>query len=158
MTLCTKHKLHRFGEVVQGRMIPNAVGWMVDDLWKSLPREFSVVELDEHLVLPNHLHALFRIVGAPLVGAPKRAGPGPSWHRAGMRPTPTVGDIVGAFKSMTTNEYIRGVHDLGWAQYDGRFWQRNFYDHIVRNDAELDKIREYIRTNPLRWATDPEDL
>jgi REP element-mobilizing transposase RayT len=149
VTICTGRKLHRFGEIVEGRMILNAVGQMVDHAWKSLARRFPVLELVEHIVMPNHMHALFRIVGAPLVGARERAGP---------RPAPTVGDIVGAFKSVTADQYARGVHDLDWAQYDGRSWQRNFYEHIVRNGEGLDRIREYIRTNPLRWATDPENV
>jgi len=71
VTLSTEHKLHRFGEVVEGRMVLSAVGRMVDDQWKSLARQFPVIELDEHIVMPNHFHALLRIVGAPLaVGLP----------------------------------------------------------------------------------------
>jgi len=58
---------------------------------------------------------------------------------------------------MTTNDYLRRVHALGWPLLHGKLWQRNYYEHIIRNPGELDKIREYIVTNPLRWAWDREN-
>jgi REP element-mobilizing transposase RayT len=62
--------------------------------------------------------------------------------------------MIGAFKSITTDEYIRGVREEGWPRFSETFWQRNFYEHIVRNEEELEKIRDYIRRNPLMWAID----
>ena len=56
--------------------------------------------------------------------------------------TPFLGNVIGWFKTMTTNMYIRGVRDLGWHQFEGKLWQRNYYEHIVRNEDELDEIRE----------------
>ena len=58
---------------------------------------------------------------------------------------------------MTTNEYIRGVKKYGWPRFAGRLWQRNYYEHVIRNETEMTRIREYILTNPARWATDPEN-
>lgn len=58
---------------------------------------------------------------------------------------------------MTTNEYIRGVKQLGWTPFDGRLWQRNYYDHIVRNEDEYHRIRSYIEANPANWAADGEN-
>jgi REP element-mobilizing transposase RayT len=58
---------------------------------------------------------------------------------------------------MTTNEYIRGVKKYGWVPFHGRLWQRNYYEHIVRDDNEMSRIREYIRGNPARWATDKDN-
>ncbi len=58
---------------------------------------------------------------------------------------------------MTTNEYIRGVKQSGWPPFRGRLWQRNYYEHIIRNDDELRRIREYITNNPLQWALDREN-
>ena len=57
---------------------------------------------------------------------------------------------------MTTNEYIRGVNELGWRSFRGRLWQRNYYEHIIRNDRELDAVRQYIVDNPAKWAEDRE--
>jgi REP element-mobilizing transposase RayT len=58
---------------------------------------------------------------------------------------------------MTTNEYIRGVKQLGWPAFRGRVWQRNYYEHIIRDEVELNRIDEYIRGNPLQWADDTEN-
>ncbi len=58
---------------------------------------------------------------------------------------------------MTTNEYIRGVKQSGWPPFNGRLWQRNYYEHIIRNDESLNRIRQYIADNPRRWAFDREN-
>jgi REP element-mobilizing transposase RayT len=61
------------------------------------------------------------------------------------------------FKTMTTNEYIRGINTHGWERFNGKLWQRNYYEHIIRDDKELQAIREYIRYNPLKWDEDKEN-
>ena len=65
--------------------------------------------------------------------------------------------MVGAFKSLTTVEYVRGVKTLQWPQFSGKLWQRNFYEHVVRSDESLTKIRQYISDNPARWEFDREN-
>ena len=77
--------------------------------------------------------------------------------RAGTRPAPTLGEIIGAFKSMSTKEYINNVKINNWPRFNNRLWQRNFYEHIIRNDAELSRIRQYIVENPLQWEFDKEN-
>ncbi len=78
-------------------------------------------------------------------------------HR--VAPTrPTLGDIMDWFKTMTTNEYIRGVKQRGWQPFDRKLWQRNYYEHIVRNERELNAIREYIRNNPANWSLDRDNI
>ena len=99
-------------------------------------------------------------VGAPLVGAQ------PPIHqdsdRAATRAAPTggrvaLGDVVGAYKSLVTVEYIRGVKELGWPPFDRRLWQRRYYEHVVRNENSLNHLREYVQDNPARWALDREN-
>jgi REP element-mobilizing transposase RayT len=68
-----------------------------------------------------------------------------------------VGEIVQWFKTMATNEYIRGVKQKRWAPFRGRLWQRDYYEHIIRDDADFDRIREYISNNPGNWANDDEN-
>lgn len=68
-----------------------------------------------------------------------------------------MADIVDWFKTMTTNEYIRGVKGRGWPPFARRLWQRNYYEHIIRNQDELRRIRRYIADNPLQWALDREN-
>lgn len=119
--------------------------------------------LTEFIVMPNHIHGVIFIVGAPPVGARKSLGDSSSRadaiQRAGTRPAPTVvlGDVVGAFKSLSTNRYIRNVKQHGWAPFSGKLWQRNYYEHVVRNEKELNRIREYIRNNPTQWDTDEDN-
>ncbi len=132
-------------------MVLNDAGQMIQTEWLKLSQRFTHVELDEFIVMPNHLHGIMIIhddgnVGAPLVGAP---GPG-----AGTRPAPTLGDMVGAFESITTNGYILGVKQQGWPRFSGKLWQRNYHDRIIRDDDELNRIREYIICNPPKWDED----
>jgi putative transposase len=68
-----------------------------------------------------------------------------------------LGDIIGAFKSLTTNEYARGIHHHDWPPFHDRLWQRNYYEHVIRDEEALNRIREYIVTNPLGWALDREN-
>jgi putative transposase len=70
---------------------------------------------------------------------------------------PTLGDVVGAFKSLTTHAYILGVRENGWTPFDKRLWQRNYYERIIRNDDALTKARAYIEANPQNWPTDSEN-
>jgi len=107
-----------------------------------------VVVLDTFQIMPNHIHMIIHIVGATLVVAPS--------IRAGIKPAPTttLGNIIGAFKSLTAHEYIMGVKNNGWKSFDKRLWQRNYYEHIIRNESDLNKIREYIKNNPLFWLKD----
>ena len=96
-------------------------------------------------------------VGAPLVGAhdvdarDARA----TTRVAPTRVAPTLGDVVGAYKSVTTVEYTRAVRALGWPPFR-RLWQRNYYERIVWDDASLDRVRRYIRDNPAQWGSDRE--
>jgi hypothetical protein len=65
--------------------------------------------------------------------------------------------MIQGFKSLATRQYIAGVNDLGWARFDGKLWQRDYFDHVIRNDRALEAIREYIYTNPQRWELDAEN-
>jgi REP element-mobilizing transposase RayT len=181
LTICIRGYKCLLGEIVLGQMKQNDAGEMVDRAWNSIPQQFPTVELDEHVVMPNHFHGIIKIVGTPIVGAGKAdkrtVGASPvgardsrTWLRATTRVAPTdrrtatraaptmgtpaLGEIVGAFKSVTTDDYIRGVREQGWPRFSQRLWQRDFYEHIVRNELELERIRDYIRRNPQMWAID----
>ena len=125
--------------------------------WYELPQRFSSIELIEYVIMPNHIHGIIAIVGVPLVGTLKAVSDSPK--RADTRPAPTVGlgDIIGAFKSIATHEYIKGVKQHGWTPFSGKLWQRNYYEHIIRNEKEFSSIREYIRNNPAYWDTDRDN-
>jgi putative transposase len=134
----------------------------------------------EHITMPNHFHAIVVIVGddlhgnAETVGVDLRVDPmvrvdpesgghaGPPRHTTDPDPGGHVGPplptIVQWFKTMTTNEYIRGVKQSGWVPFKGKLWQRNYYEHIIRNDQEYERIAKYIECNPLNWEQDNEYL
>jgi putative transposase len=120
---------------------------IVRQQWEQLPQRFPDLILDEFIIMPNHIHGIF-IVGATLAVAQN--------HGAGARPAPTVGEIVGAFKSLCIHDWLTYMKEK---EIDavGKFWQRNYYEHVIRNEYELNKIREYIQNNPLKWSLDREN-
>jgi REP element-mobilizing transposase RayT len=98
-------------------------------------------------------------VGADVSIRPRRAADdgGAGHDDAGARAVP-LSRIIQWFKIMTTAEYIRGVKQSGWAAFDKRIWQRGYYEHIIRDDRSLARIRSYIAENPARWANDRDHL
>ena len=158
ITIVTQHRLSLFAQIVDAELQLSAAGEMINGLWSTLPERFPRVALDEFIVMPNHVHAVLSIadesdpVGAPLVGAR------PLSHRVRTIRKVTLGTVVGAFKSLTTVAYSRGVRESRWRPFNKRLWQRNYYEHVVRDERSLDLIRSYIQANPSMWETDPENL
>lgn len=161
VTVCTQDRACLFGEVVDGEMRLNEAGEMVSAEWNALVGRFPGVELDGFAVMPNHIHAIVVLVGAGLVPARTCAGDERGDHEGRPygdgRPPPTLGGVMGAFKSITTVSYTRGVKQSAWPGFRGRLWQRNYYEHIIRDEASAHAIREYIANNPLQWALDREN-
>lgn len=139
VTICTEGRRRLLGEVVDGAMRLDARGAMVASSLKALSERFPRVALDVSVVMPDHLHAVW-LLGSPFADAGGDDGDGG-----------TLGDLVRAFKSLTTVSYIRGVESLGWSPFHRRFWQRGYYEHIVRGEASLQRIRKYVVDNPARW-------
>jgi uncharacterized protein (TIGR00252 family) len=161
VTVCVQGRLYLFGEIVDGNMRLNPAGQMIVKWWRELERKFPSMKIDEYfVVMPNHFHGIVWVpeeepcskpnpVTSPansLLPLPKGGHTGPPLQR-----------IVQWFKTMTTNNYIHGVKEHGWQPFKGILWQRSFYDHVIRDEASLNRIREYISTNPLRWDLDREN-
>jgi REP element-mobilizing transposase RayT len=126
---------------------------MVEKWWFELAQKNSSIELDEFAVMPDHFHGILILkspVGEGLCALPS----GGSIRRCSPTNSSSLIDIVQWFKTMTTNEYIRGVRNENWLPFTGKLWQRSFYEHIVRNDADLQILREYIQNNPLALEMD----
>jgi REP element-mobilizing transposase RayT len=173
ITICANNKDCFFGEIVEGEMELNDAGKMIYKEWQELTVRFHNIQLDKFVIMPNHIHGII-IVGATLVvaqntsitqnqtivvtqNAPNQNTPNQNW--AGTRPDPTsskqiLGNIIGTFKSITTHKYIDNVKNQNWQSFNKKLWQRNYYEHIIRNDLEMEKIRKYIQNNPLSWITD----
>jgi len=116
-------------------MILNDSGKMIETEWLALKIRFPNIELHEFVVMPNHFHGILQIVDKSLTDK-------------------TVGDMVDAFKSITTVEYIHGVKTLGWEQFNRKLWQRNYHEHIIRDEQSYQTISEYIINNPTKWNDD----
>ncbi|MDQ6953464.1 MAG: hypothetical protein Q9M15_08055 [Mariprofundaceae bacterium] len=156
ITICTQNRLHLFGEIVNDNMVLNDAGNMIKKLWREISNHFKNTRLHEYIIMPNHIHGIIEIssVGAPLVGA-QNDGQFQNGQPQGIAPTcKTIGDIVGAFKSLTTNEYIKMVKQNILQPFDKRIWQRSYWEHIIRNDNEYTHIVQYIMDNPQTWAMD----
>ena len=149
----------------------NEIGIMIERCWLELKSRFEI-ELDEYVVMPDHFHGIVVIPGdrATIKVArtlnPKNVGAGfmpaqlnsartlnPKNVGAGFMPAQSkLGEIVGAFKSISMGEYIDGVKNNGWPRFYKRLWQRDFYERIIRNELELNRIRGYIRNNPANYG------
>lgn len=147
ITICTQGRLCLFGDVVDRCMTLNAAGTMIAEQWLALGGRFSGLRTDAFVVMPNHFHGIL-VVSAPRPDADSTT---PLPH------APALGDIVGAFKSLTTNAYGHGVRSAQWPAFKDRLWQRNYFERVVRDEEELNRIREYIRENPRQWANDREN-
>ena len=143
ITICVQDRSHRFGEVVDGEMRPNDAGGIFAKAWAALPGRFPTVALDTFIVMPNHVHGILEIVPEP--------------SEVSCVDRPSLGTIIGAFKSLVTVRYINGVADYGWPPFHGRLLQRNYFEHIVRDEESLERIRFYILNNPARWHSDQDD-
>jgi len=139
ITICVQGKQCLLGKVVDGKMRLNEIGSMVEKCWLGISSHYPNVSLDVFTIMPNHMHGIIVIdsVGAnnylPLHGTSK-----------------TIGAMVRGFKIGVT-KWIRQNTLIK------PFWQRNYYEHIIRDARELKTIREYIQNNPLKWELDPEN-
>ncbi len=136
VTICIDKRENILGTMNnQAELSPSRYGQIVNHWWQSLPNRFPTIALDTFIIMPDHVHGIIFInpVGA------------------GHDPPATLGQIVGYFKMNSAKE-INLLRD----QINSAFWQRNYFEHIIRNDQDLQKTREYITTNPLRWTLDNE--
>lgn len=150
VTICTENRSCIFGDIVGATrgspayMKLNEIGKIVENIWKSLP-DHHPVELDTFQIMPNHIHFIIQIIDT---GGSRQNVLG------GSRPAPTItlGTIIGLFKSECTKQ----INIVGATRGSPKIhvWQRNYYEHIIRNENDLNKIHEYIGNNLLMWDRD----
>ena len=154
VTICTQHRLTLFGDVLpeDDRLIRlTPAGEMVSHCWRTLGTQFAFAAVDAFVVMPNHLHGIVAIRSTvpPIPERTRAPDTRPNGTLAG-----SIGRIIQAFKSETTVAYIRAVQHDGWEPVDGRLWQRGYHDHVIRDSADLERVRSYIAANPQRWLLD----
>ena len=165
VTICANKRECLLGKVAGDAMWLGDTGRMVAATWQELHLHYPGVDLDAFVIMPNHLHGIIILtVGAgpracPTIAAGPRACP-ESGQPQGVAPTEylCLPDVVHRFKSLTTARYLLAVRAKRWPPFSGRLWQRNYYEHVIRNEEELNKIRRYVWDNPLQWAFDRENL
>ena len=196
VTICVQHRKCLFGTIIDGKMRLNEIGRIVVECWNHISQHIPSVELDEYVVMPNHMHGIIawaRSVHTPESTADRRGevispsldsresttyrrgevlSPSldsresttyrrgevlsPSLdsresttYRRGEVLSPSLGKIVAYFKYQSTKR-INQHHNI----FPMRIWQRNYYDHVVRDDIDLQRLRQYVQNNAMKWELD----
>ena len=179
ITICTRNREHFFGEIQNGIMHLSHTGVLADVFWHEIPHHAKNVELGAFVVMPNHVHGILILNGndenenkivqtgqivetgqiivetgqiivetghALSLQMPPPSDTPPAHYRFQNQGKNTVSSIIGSYKSAVTKHANRLGLPNGW--------QTRFHDHIIRNDAEYQRINDYIENNPMNWETD----
>jgi REP element-mobilizing transposase RayT len=146
VTICTNGRWCCLGEVVDGEMVLSEFGVVVKEAWNVLPQHYPHIILDEFTVMPNHVHGIIQLTDENTYSG--RGG----FRNPPLHPRHGLSEIVRGFKTWTARRINLIRHTTG-----EKFWQRSFYDHIIRDEGDLDNIRTYIQNNPIKWETDREN-
>jgi REP element-mobilizing transposase RayT len=133
VTICVNHRRSLLGTIDNGIMHPSPAGEMIQIVWDEIPNYYQGIDLDAFVLMPNHIHGIIILEENTTLKLP---------------------DVVHRFKSLTTAKYRHGVYNQEWPPFENRLWQRNYYEHIIRNLESCDRLQEYIRDNPLLWNGD----
>lgn len=180
ITLCCQDRAHLFGEIVDGEMILNDAGLQAQKCWQDIPNHFPNAVLHEYIIMPNHIHGIIEFVGAnqysPNNNSPNNGSPNQTFSDNGndvenndkaknlelvngtknfsplpnatwRSPSKTIGSVIRGFKIGVT-KWMRNNTTVV------NVWQRNYYDHIIRNEQDYERISEYIKNNPILWKED----
>lgn len=165
-TICVQHKECLFGQIIDHQMVLNDAGKMVEKWVGELKNKYPDIDFGEYVVMPNHFHCIIETVtrndGSGRVvekgghgdrdKQPQRTsdkyGPDNQQFNA------TIGRMLDWFKTMSTNDYIRGVKTFNWQRFDSKLWQRNYWEHIIRDQQSYENISGYIVDNPAKWKDD----
>lgn len=165
VTICVYNRESLLGEIADGVMKLSAIGEIVAACWNAIPEHFRHVELDEMMVMPNHVHGILVFAYDAYVegvdrgeafaetsakrGAAANANASPLLEMPrGTRPR-SLNSVIQNFKSVSTRKVNKSLFNPG-----SHLWQRDYYEHVIRNEHELERIREYIFNNPYKWAAD----
>ena len=148
VTVCTRNHFRCFGEIAHERMQLSTIGMIAKECWRAIPGHFPNTDIDEYIVMPNHIHGIVIVDNENDSVRDAYMRPLQSKQENGDRSKMYLSKIVQGFKSSVTRMVGKrwDKHACGW--------QRSFYDHVIRDDASLNRIREYIRNNPLKWSFD----
>ena len=133
VTICTHQHRLSFGTIVEDQVHLKGPGQMAQSVWATLPNRFAHVKLDESIFMPNHMHAILALTDLEANQLGSRA---------------SLGQIIRTFKALTCYQIRRSPGQPWFA------WQDEYYDSVIRTDAALQRVRQYILENPMRWTED----
>ena len=154
VTMCTRDRACTLGDIVRGAVVLSNVGRIVFQSWMWLGHHHPYVDLDAWVIMPNHVHGIILILDDDIVSCDRRGGSRTALTTA-LTTAPTtakrkpLGRLIGAFKTVSTKR----INEIRNTPGD-RFWQRNYWEHIIRDEFSLAQIREYVINNPARWVDD----
>ena len=173
ITICIKNRECLFGEIVDGKMILNDSGKIAGECWLEIPKHFPNTVLHEHIVMPNHVHGIIELIkiGSPNVGVVGVENFQPQRNEFQKIIPHSIGSIVRGFKTGVTKwfrnnsvgvqnfEPLQPLNDSlssnGVQNFDPQqIWQRNYYEHIIKNEQSYQHIANYIIRNPENWKKD----
>jgi len=128
ITICVKNRKRLFGEIINRELKKNGAGMMIEKWYYKLESKFLGIKCHAMIVMPDHFHCIIELYGNG----------------------PSLQTVIHWFKTMTTNKYIRGVKQLGWCAFDGKLWQRGYYETILRDERAYRIVSEYITNNSYR--------
>jgi REP element-mobilizing transposase RayT len=143
VTVCVRNKECVLGNIINGKMVLSETGKIVSEYWFEIPKHFHNVKLDEFCVMPNHIHGILLLNN---VGVQNFE---PLRNKFQHIIPKSIGSIIRTYKTAVTHWCKQNDYNF--------FWQRNYYEHIIRNENELSEISEYIFNNPLKWELDNEN-
>jgi REP element-mobilizing transposase RayT len=154
ITICCQDRVCRFGHVENGKMIFNEFGQIAHNVGMKLTERYCNVELDVFQIMPNHMHGIIKL-NEPSLGSgftPDQIDQPSPIEAQSKNHKPTISDIVGAYKSLVSNNCLE-IYKIR-NQMMGKLWQRNYYEHIVRDEQSYSNISNYIVNNPQKWEED----
>ncbi|WP_022949359.1 transposase [Methylohalobius crimeensis] len=158
VTICTRNRECLFGDIVDGEMRLNEAGQIVAEEWMKTAEIRDEIELDEWVIMPNHIHGVVVISDGASLSQRCCRGDRPVAPTIRRRGSPkgqqsrSISAVVAGFKSVATKR-INVLRQTPGAV----LWQRNYYEHIIRDEESLNRIRQYIAVNPMNWPDDPEN-
>lgn len=138
VTLCLQDRACLLGKIVNEKMYYLPFGHIVRSFLDSISQYYPQVNIDTFQIMPNHVHAIFVFES----------------HGRTQGSAPTLGTIIQRFKTMTTHNYLEGMKMHRWKSFNQKLWQRDYYEHIIRDEHDLNRIREYIQNNVKNWHID----
>jgi REP element-mobilizing transposase RayT len=173
VTMVARHRECLFGDIHDGKLDLTDIGNIIKTTWLRIPTHFPTTRLDEYIIMPNHFHGILRILKSECTGEAaaddkftefaysiqKRDVLSLQFFPAAASPQPPKGTKAGSlnaiiqnFKSISTRKINQVLQTPG-----NKIWQRDYFERVIRNERELDAIRQYIQDNPLKWGTDQEN-